>query len=157
MQNWGAEKKQGPGRGRGNMQRRTARKPKRDSPAKRPTKSKAIASGGSVKPFLRRLYHHQAVVSGPVQRVILFLILAGLVYAFILGDSGAIHIAVLRNERGRLDRQITELDRNAERLATEIEQLENDPFAIERAGRERFGYARPGEKVYRIVREPEAP
>ncbi len=115
----------------------------------------SVASGGSVAPFLRRLYPHQAVVSGPVQRVFLFLFAAGLIYAFVLGDGGIIRIAMLRHERAQLDRQIEELQRNSARLGVEIARLRDDAFFIEKAGRERYGYLRPDEYVYKIVSETE--
>lgn len=110
-----------------------------------------VASGGSVGPFLRKFYRHQVVVSAPVQRFFLFLLLAGIIYAFVLGDGGAIRIAMLRHERSSLDRNIAELQRNAALLENEIALLDSDEFYIEKTGRERYGYIRPGEKVYKIV------
>ncbi len=110
-----------------------------------------VASGGSVGPFLRKFYRHQVVVSAPVQRFFLFLMLAGVIYAFVLGDGGAIRIVMLRHERASLDRNIAELTRNASLLENEIALLDSDPFFIEKTGRERYGYIRPGEKVYKIV------
>ncbi|HXV12920.1 MAG TPA: septum formation initiator family protein [Candidatus Krumholzibacteria bacterium] len=110
-----------------------------------------VASGGSVGPFLRKFYRHQVVVSAPVQRFFLFLLLAGVIYAFVLGDGGAIRIAMLRHDRSSLDRSIAELQRNAALLESEIALLDSDEFYIEKTGRERYGYIRPGEKVYKIV------
>jgi len=115
------------------------------------TSPSVVASGGSVGPFLRKFYRHQVVVSAPVQRFFLFLLLAGVIYAFVLGDGGAIRIAMLRHERASLDRSIAELNRNATLLENEIALLDNDPFYIEKTGRERYGYIRPGEKIYKIV------
>ena len=115
------------------------------------TSPSVVASGGSVGPFLRKFYRHQVVVSAPVQRFFLFLLLAGVIYAFVLGDGGAIRIAMLRHERASLDRSIAELNRNATLLENEIALLDSDPFYIEKTGRERYGYIRPGEKVYKIV------
>ncbi len=115
------------------------------------TSTSVVASGGSVGPFLRKFYRHQVVVSAPVQRFFLFLLLAGVIYAFVLGDGGAIRIVMLRHERSGLDRSIAELNRNATLLENEIALLDNDPFYIEKTGRERYGYIREGEKVYKIV------
>ncbi len=116
-----------------------------------PAHPSVVASGGSVGPFLRKFYRHQVVVSAPVQRFFLFLILAGVIYAFVLGDGGAIRIAMLRHERASLDRHIGELQHNASLLENEIALLDSDPFFIEKTGRERYGYIRPGEKIYKIV------
>jgi cell division protein FtsB len=115
------------------------------------TGSSVVTSGGSVGPFLRNFYRHQVAVSAPVQRFFLFLILAGLIYAFVLGDGGAIRIAMLRHERTSLDRSIVELQHNAALLQTEIARLESDPFYIEKTGRERYGYIQPGDRVYKLV------
>ncbi len=113
--------------------------------------STVVTSGGSVGPFLRKFYRHQVVVSAPVQRFFLFLVLAGLIYAFVLGDGGAIRIAMLRHERASLDRNIEELQHSAALLETEIARLESDPFYIEKTGRERYGYIQPGDRVYKLV------
>jgi cell division protein FtsB len=110
-----------------------------------------VTSSGSVRPFLRRFYHHQVVVSAPVRRFLVFVLLAGIVYAFVLGDGGAIRIAMLQHERSGLDRRIRELDHNATVLETEIARLDSDPFYIEKTGRERYGYIKPGDRVYKIV------
>ena len=115
------------------------------------TSPSVVASGGSVGPFLRKFYRHQVVVSAPVQRFFLFLLLAGVIYAFVLGDGGAIRIVMLRHERAGLDRSIAELNRNAALLENEIALLDSDPFYIEKTGRERYGYIREGEKVYKFV------
>ena len=111
----------------------------------------AVASSGSVRPFLRRFYQNQVAVSAPVRRFLWFVLLAGVMYAFVLGDGGAIRIAMLRHERSVLDRRIAELERSANTLQAEIARLESDDFYIEKTGRERYGYIRPGDKVYRIV------
>ncbi len=113
--------------------------------------STVVTNGGSVGPFLRKFYRHQVVVSAPVQRFFLFLVLAGLIYAFVLGDGGAIRIAMLRHERASLDRNIAELQHSAALLETEIARLESDPFYIEKTGRERYGYIQPGDRVYKLV------
>jgi cell division protein FtsB len=110
-----------------------------------------VTSSGSVRPFLRRFYHNQVVVSAPVRRFLLFVLLAGIVYAFVLGDGGVIRIAMLRHDRANLDGRIRELDHNASVLETEIARLDSDPFYIEKTGRERYGYIKPGDKVYKIV------
>ena len=111
----------------------------------------AVASSGSVRPFLRRFYHNQVVVSAPVRRFLLFVLLASVVYAFVLGDGGVIRIAMLRHERSTLDRRIHELEHNANALESEITRLESDDFYVEKTGRERYGYIKPGDKVYKIV------
>jgi cell division protein FtsB len=126
-------------------------------PRPRPNASGSVVmSGGSVGPFLRRFYRHQVVVSGPVQRFFLFLLFAGLIYAFVLGDGGVIRIAMLRHERSSLDRHLAELEHNAALLETEVARMDNDPFYVEKTGRERYGYIRPGDRVVKIVTPEQA-
>jgi cell division protein FtsB len=150
MRYWGTETK---------VNRRTqTRKTTQQAASTRPAKPKTaragqskVANGGSVQPFLRRFYRHQAVISGPIQRIALLLVLAGILYAFVLGDGGAIRIAMLRHQRGEVDQNIAELRHNVALLEKEIGRLENDAFSIEKLGRERYGYVRKGEQVYKIV------
>jgi len=55
-------------------------------------------------------------------------------------------------EQGAIARLVVEIDS----MRREVEALETDPTAQERAARERFGMLRPGELMYRIERVPEA-
>jgi cell division protein FtsB len=111
------------------------------------------ASGGSVKdyPFLRRFYRQHTDLSDRLQRVLFFLFLAALIYVFVLADSGAIKITQLRLKRARLDENIAVLEQTSEQLAKTIERLETNDFYIEKIGRERYGYVRPGDKVYKLI------
>ncbi|HET6349954.1 MAG TPA: septum formation initiator family protein [Candidatus Krumholzibacteria bacterium] len=111
----------------------------------------AVASSGSVRPFLRRFYHNQVAVSAPVRRFLVFVLLAGIVYAFVLGDGGVIRIAMLQHERATLDHRINELEHNATVLEAEVARLDSDPFYVEKTGRERYSYIKPGDKVFKIV------
>jgi len=117
------------------------------------TQKRSIASSGSVRqyPFLRKFYQHQAVISVGLQKFIFFLVLATLLYAFVVGDAGIIRIVTLRGEKEKLESNITMLDEDIASLDTEIERLKNDPFAIEKLGRERYGYVYPGDRVYKII------
>jgi cell division protein FtsB len=120
----------------------------------KPTTRSKVAGPGSVQPFLRKVYRHQSAISGPIQRVLLLLGLAGVLYAFVLGDSGAIRIAILRHQRAQVDHDIAELKHNVALLENEIQRLEDDAFYIEKLGRERYGYIKPGERVIKIVTPP---
>jgi cell division protein FtsB len=112
-----------------------------------------IAAGGSVKnyPFLRQFYRHQTAIGDRLQRVLFFLMIAAFIYVFVLGDSGAIKIVQLRLERARLDDNIAELQHNSAQLEATIARLKTDDFYIEKIGREKFGYARPSDRVYKII------
>jgi cell division protein FtsB len=102
-------------------------------------------------PFLRNFYRHQAVISDRVQRFFFFLVLAGILYAFLLGDGGFVRIAMLRGERAELAASVAELERNEKLLGTEIERLKSSDYYVEKMGREKFGYIRPGDRVYMLI------
>ena len=86
-----------------------------------------------------------------MQKIVFFLILAGIIYAFLLGETGFVRIAALRGERAKLDADIAELQSSETLLVREIERLKDDDFYIEKLGRERFGYLKPGDRVYRLI------
>jgi cell division protein FtsB len=70
------------------------------------------------------------------------------------GDSGIPMWLRLRDDVGTAAGRVTALlHRNAE-IEAEIEALEREPFALERAIREDLGLARPGEIVVRFALDP---
>ncbi len=81
-----------------------------------------------------------------------FLVIPGLLlfagfYALLDGESGIRAWMLLREELTQLWQRNTELEVEIQRLETTVEALESDPFAIERAIREDFGFAKAGETV----------
>ena len=114
---------------------------------------RSIASPGSIRqyPFLRKFYQHQAVISVGLQKFIFFLVIATLLYAFVLGEAGIIRIVTLRHDKATVENDVAMLDRNIATLEREIERLDKDPFAMEELGRERYGYIYPGDRVYKII------
>ena len=113
----------------------------------------SIASSGSFRqyPFLRKFYQHQAVVGVRLQKFMFFVALATLLYAFVFGDAGAIRIVALQREKATLEAGIAVVDHDIASLSREIERLKSDPLAMEKLGRERYGYVYPGDRVYKIV------
>jgi cell division protein FtsB len=87
--------------------------------------------------------------------LIAVLILIGLV--FIAGDVGLVRLWGAQREMKNLSAKITELERRNALLSAEIDRLKSDPFTIEKVAREKYGYLRPGDKVYRIITLPEKP
>ena len=55
-----------------------------------------------------------------------------------------------RREVLRLDEQVQKESETKRQLNASVESLSNDPKAIERLARVKFGYAKPGEKVIRF-------
>jgi len=116
-----------------------------------------VANGGNLRnyPFLRTFYQHQAVISDGIQRFLFFLIVATLLYAFVFGDSGAIRLATLRHDRTQLVEDVARLNAEIEDIQGAIGRLEDDPYMMEKLGRERYGFVHPGDRVYKIVRPKE--
>lgn len=56
----------------------------------------------------------------------------------------------MRREVMRLDEQVRKESETKRQLNASVEALSNDPKAIERLAREKFGYAKPGETVIRF-------
>jgi cell division protein FtsB len=122
---------------------------KRATPPKR-----SIASAGSLGhyPFLRKFYQHQAVISVGLTKFIFFLVIATLLYVFVVGDAGIVRIMTLRHEKATIEDNLAMLDHSIESLEHEIDRLKNDPSAMEKLGRERYGFVYPGDRVYKIIR-----
>ncbi|MFH1754195.1 MAG: septum formation initiator family protein [Candidatus Latescibacterota bacterium] len=120
----------------------------RQSPGKR-----SIVMGGSVKdyPFLRNFYRHKVVIGDNIQKFIFVMIIAALLYTFVLGDGGVVRILLLKHKTAELEQDLASLELDLELLKSEIDHLKNDPFYMEKIGRERFGYLKPGDRVLKIV------
>lgn len=73
-----------------------------------------------------------------------FLVAVGVWYLPLIRQNEA-----MRREVMRLDQQVREKTAEQRQLTTAMEQS-NDPKAIERLVREKFGYAKPGETVIRF-------
>jgi cell division protein FtsB len=85
--------------------------------------------------------------------LVALLVLIGLV--FLVGDVGLVRLWSTQRQMKSLRAKIEELEHRNALLAVEIEQLRSDTFTIEKVAREKYGYLRPGDKVYRIITVPE--
>jgi len=87
----------------------------------------------------------------PRARVIVVLLLVGSVYLYVGGDDGFYVQWRFSRQIARYERENAALaGRNAE-MREQVARLQSDTTYIERIARERYGMARPGERVYRIV------
>jgi cell division protein FtsB len=88
------------------------------------------------------------------KRLLVIGVLTALILAFVLFSShGLISRWELTSERSALRDEIQALKGQEDSLRHLIQQLEHDTIEIERLARERYGYHRPGEKVYIIKNE----
>ncbi|HEY5133437.1 MAG TPA: septum formation initiator family protein [Candidatus Krumholzibacteriaceae bacterium] len=96
-------------------------------------------------------------VSPSIARALLIIVLVLIALVFIAGDVGLVKLWGAQREMKDLSAKITQLESRNALLSAEIDRLRNDPFSIEKVAREKYGYLRPGDKVYRIVTYPEKP
>jgi cell division protein FtsB len=102
-------------------------------------------------PRFLRSYRERAAFRRGVQRALVWSVVPLLAWAFLFADGGLAAIGVRRLRIQKLQRQVAELERRQALLEQSIARRESDPRVLERLARERYGMARPGETVYRIV------
>jgi cell division protein FtsB len=90
-------------------------------------------------------------ISPRVARLLIIGIILLVAAIFIASDVGLWNLWNAQKSLDVVESEIEELQGEIAYLKADIESLENDPFAIERVAREKYGYMRPGERVYRIV------
>jgi cell division protein FtsB len=114
---------------------------------------RGITSGGDLRQyaFLRAFYEHQAEIGGGLQKFLFFVVIAALLYMFVLGDAGALRIMSLKREKARLEADIATVKFDIAALQREIDHLKNDRFMLEKLGRELYGYAAPGDRIIKLV------
>lgn len=89
-----------------------------------------------------------------VQRVRRWVIWGGLLfvaYTFLGGPFGFIHYRQVKNQHRKLEQEEQRLLAAMVDLEQEINRLKNDTLYIEKVARERYGFARKGERIYKVV------
>jgi len=94
-------------------------------------------------------------ISPGLTRALLIGVLVLIALIFVAGDVGLWKLWVAQRQMKSLRAKIVELENKNVLLGAEIERLKGDPFTIEKVAREKYGYLKPGDKVYRIVAVPE--
>lgn len=72
---------------------------------------------------------------------------------FTFGNRGLLKRFSLQSRYNQAYQSLYEERKISDSLQTEIDQLKHDSLEVERIARERFGMARPGEEVYKVVEE----
>ena len=78
-----------------------------------------------------------------------------LIIIFFFGDHGIYRLYVMKQEKKNLLEEIDRLREEQRALSKDKERLESDLEYIEKLARERHRMAKPGEKVFKVVEEPE--
>ncbi len=76
---------------------------------------------------------------------------------FVAGDVGLWKLWTAQKQMKTLQGKIVGLEQENAFLSAEIELLKDDSFTIEKIAREKYGYLRPGDRVYRILPPPDSP
>ena len=77
--------------------------------------------------------------------------LAGGYYLLLGGEYSALDLRDLGTQRGRIELRIDSLGAVTDSLRAWADSLEASPVAIERVARERYGFIRDGERLYRFI------
>ncbi len=73
---------------------------------------------------------------------------------WVLEGAGLPRYWSMLRELDRTQEEIVSLEQSNAALREKIHRLESDLFTLERLARERLGYVREGETVYRLVESP---
>jgi cell division protein FtsB len=114
---------------------------------------KSLWGPGSSARYLR--VRRTVDISPAFARALLIAVLFIIGFIFIAGDVGLLKVWGAQRQMKNLKSKISELENKNALLSAEIARLKGDPFTIEKVAREKYGYLRPGDKVYRIVPIPE--
>lgn len=82
--------------------------------------------------------------------VVLFVFI--IILAFFFGDSGIVEIVKTQDRIEQLEKSIAALESEKEQLEHEIEELKDNPLALERKAREKLWLMKKNEKVVVIVK-----
>jgi cell division protein FtsB len=79
------------------------------------------------------------------------LLLLAMYYAVFGGEYSVFEVRRARAEVEAARAELAELEERIDSLSARADSLENDPAALERIARERFGMIREGETLYRFA------
>ena len=90
-------------------------------------------------------------------RAILGVALGAFAVHDIFGAHGFLAMRRTQKEMEQMRENIERLDQENTALADQVNALKTDPKTIERIAREEFGFARPGEKIFKLPPPLEKP
>ena len=90
-------------------------------------------------------------VSPKVAKLLLVLVIVLISFIFISGNVGLWNLWRAQKEIKDLSNRIEMLEKRNALLSVEIERLKSDPYTVEKILREKYGYVRDGDKVYRLT------
>ena len=82
---------------------------------------------------------------------LVFLICFSLFIVFIFGDHGLLKLYKIKQKRGEIQANITQLRNEKEKATKEKNKIENDLNYIEKIAREKYKMVKPGEKIFKVI------
>lgn len=79
--------------------------------------------------------------------------LAYLSYNLLFGEMGVIKYLELRQNKQRLDTEISRIDKENKALNEQVNALKKDPYYIEKYAREEYGLAKPDEFIFQFKKD----
>ena len=83
---------------------------------------------------------------------LVLLICMSLIIIFIFGDHGLIKLYKIKTQRKKIQNHITQLREEREKRKEEKNKIENDLNYIEKIAREKYKMVKPGEKIFKVVK-----
>jgi cell division protein FtsB len=90
---------------------------------------------------------HKAVVAGGLLLLVLCAVSA------VFGSGGVVHLRGLYDEQVQAEAEAYQLAQHNNQLRDHLARLDHDDAYLEKVVRERLGWIKPGERVYRITDE----
>jgi cell division protein FtsB len=70
----------------------------------------------------------------------------------VFGSRGVLHLRNLQHQQARAEAVVFRLQDRNRAIREHLRRLENDDAYLEKIARERWGWIKPGEHVYRVAR-----
>ena len=80
-----------------------------------------------------------------------YAVLAVIAYFFLAGNAGLIHLIQAKIEKGKIEKEILQLEEENRKATAEIQALRSDLKSVERIAREELGLIKKGEVVYKFI------
>ncbi len=84
---------------------------------------------------------------------VVYLIFFSLAIIFIFGDHGLLKLYKIKDERRVIQKKIAELREEKEKLKSQKNKIENDLGYIEKIAREKYKMVKPGEKIFKVIKD----
>lgn len=101
-----------------------------------------------------RLHIHSQGLKMPRWRWVVIGSAVGLLlFVFLSGPEGTVRLVKMMWERKRLTQELTDLEKDNQAIQKSIERFRHDPEAVEEEAREKLGFVKKGQVIYRFPKK----